>query len=105
MLPDKPGRGGRNQHLALAAAMALKGHDDVSLLAAGTDGTDGVTDDAGGLVDGQTVKKGEAQGLSAEDYLRRADSGHFLEATDSLVKTGPTGTNVMDLIIGLKSAS
>ncbi len=103
-LPENPGRGGRNQHLALSAATAIQGRDDVFLLAAGTDGTDGPTDAAGGLVDGGTVARGEHAGLSAADCLARADSGTFLEAAGDLVITGPTGTNVMDLVIGLKTA-
>ncbi len=101
-LPPDPGRGGRNQHLALAAAVALRGRDDLFVLAAGTDGTDGPTAAAGGLVDGATVARGEAAGRSAENSLARADSGTFLEAAGDLVVTGPTGTNVMDLVIGLR---
>jgi glycerate 2-kinase len=101
-LPSNPGRGGRNQHLALAAALELKGREDLYLLAAGTDGTDGPTEDAGALIDGDTIARGEAAGLDAKDYLRRADGGTFLEATGDLIRTGPTGTNVMDLVIGLK---
>ena len=102
VLPDAPGRGGRNQHLALSAATVLSGHDGVYLLAAGTDGTDGVSDDAGGMVDGGTVTRGEAAGMRATDSLARADSGRLLEAAGDLVTTGPTGTNVMDLVIALK---
>lgn len=102
VLPDSPGRGGRNQHLALAAATALSGNEGAYLLAAGTDGTDGVSDDAGGLVDGGTVARGEAAGVRADEALERADSGRLLEASGDLVTTGPTGTNVMDLVIGLK---
>ncbi|HEV2333727.1 MAG TPA: DUF4147 domain-containing protein [Gammaproteobacteria bacterium] len=102
-LPENPGQGGRNQHLVLAAAGALSGHDDVWLLAAGTDGNDGVTDDAGALVDGGSLARGEEGGYDASDCLRRADAGAFLEAGGDLVYTGPTGTNVMDLIIGYKA--
>ncbi len=101
-LPAAPGRGGRNQHLALAAAAALAGRHDVLLLAAGTDGTDGPTEDAGALVDGATVARGRAQGLDAARCLRAANAGAFLEASGDLLQTGPTGTNVMDLVIGLK---
>jgi hydroxypyruvate reductase len=101
-LPDEPGRGGRNQHLALAAAVGLAGRDDAWLLAAGTDGTDGPTEDAGALVDGGTVDRGRLEGLDPQDCLRRADAGRFLEASGDLLRTGPTGTNVMDLIIGLR---
>ena len=99
-LPAAPGRGGRNQHLALAAAIELAGHADVLLLSAGTDGTDGPTDDAGALVDGATLARIEDAGLDALVGLRRADSGALLEASGDLIRTGATGTNVMDLILG-----
>ncbi|HEV7165068.1 MAG TPA: DUF4147 domain-containing protein [Gammaproteobacteria bacterium] len=102
-LPENPGQGGRNQQLALSAAMALAGRDDILLLAAGTDGADGVTDDAGALVDGGSVARGEDGGFDAEDCLRRVDAGDFLEASGDLIHTGPTGTNVMDLMIAYKS--
>lgn len=99
-LPREPGRGGRNQHLALAAARRLSGKENVLLLAAGTDGSDGPTEDAGALVDGGTVGRGEEEGLSAADALSRCDAGSFLELSGDLIETGPTGTNVMDLVIG-----
>lgn len=102
-LPESPGRGGRNQSLALAAAMMLQGHDGARFLAAGTDGTDGPTDDAGALVDGGTVTRGEQAGLNAQESLARADAGTFLEASGDLVQTGPTGTNVMDIMLGLRA--
>lgn len=101
-LPPNPGRGGRNQSLALAAALELAGHTGVYLLAAGTDGTDGPTEDAGALVDGGTLARGETEGLDAAGALAAADAGRFLEAAGDLVQTGPTGTNVMDLVIALK---
>ena len=101
-LPEHPGVGGRNQHLALAAARVLAGHGDTALLAAGTDGSDGASDDAGALVDGGSVQRGEDAGYDAADCLKRADSAHFLEASGDLVYTGPTGCNVMDLIIACK---
>lgn len=100
-LPAKPGTGGRSQHLALAAAMELRGRRGVALLAAGTDGVDGVTDDAGGLVDGDTCARGEDAGLDPGPCLAHADSGSFLEASGDLVYTGPTLTNVGDLVLGL----
>jgi len=100
-LPLSPGRGGRNQSLALAAALALREHDEAWFLAAGTDGTDGPTEDAGALVDGSTVTRGERAGLDARRSLARADAGTFLEASGDLVQTGPTGTNVMDIMLGL----
>lgn len=101
-LPANPGKGGRNQHLALAAARLLAGQPQMMLLAAGTDGTDGVTDDAGAIVDGETCARLSLAELDADDCLRRADSGAALAATGDLIHTGPTGTNVGDLVIGLK---
>ncbi len=101
-LPDEPGRGGRNQHLALAAARELDGAGGVRLLACGTDGTDGPTADAGGEVDGATLARGRARGLDAAAALAAADAGNYLEAAGALVATGPTGTNVMDLVLALK---
>jgi hydroxypyruvate reductase len=102
-LPEHPGRGGRNQHLALAAAINLQGHADCLLLAAGTDGTDGPTPDAGALVDGESLARGELDGLNAREYLQAFDSAKFLEASGDLITTGPTGTNVMDIVLGLKT--
>ena len=101
-LPSNPGQGGRNQHLALAAARQLAGTHGILLLAAGTDGCDGATDDAGALVDGGSVQRGWDSGYDAADSLARADAGAFLDAAGDLLYTGPTGTNVMDLVIGLK---
>ena len=103
-LPPAPGRGGRNQHLALAAALAIAGRDDLQFLAAGTDGTDGPGEDAGALVDGTTVARGELHAGSAREALQRADAGTFLAAAGDLLQTGPTGTNVMDLVLGLRLA-
>lgn len=102
LLPAEPGRGGRNQHLALAAAMALAGSSACCLLAVGTDGSDGPTQDAGALVDGETIARASLEGLDAGRTLAAADAGTLLEASGDLVTTGPTGTNVMDLVIGLK---
>jgi len=101
-LPPNPGRGGRNQHLALAAARLLAGQSNMMLLAAGTDGTDGVTDDAGALVDSETCARLSVSGIDVDDCMRRADSGTALGASGDLIHTGPTGTNVGDLVIGLK---
>lgn len=103
-LPETAGRGGRNQHLGLAAAMELSGSSGLYLLAGATDGTDGPTEDAGALVDGHTVCRGEEAGRRAGSSLRRADAGSFLEASGDLLQTGPTGTNVMDLVLGLRTA-
>jgi len=90
------GRGGRNQEAALAAAVAIDGRA-VTFLAAGTDGIDGPTGAAGGLVDGTTIGRGAALGLDARSSLADNDSHTFLAATGDLVVTGPTGTNVADL--------
>lgn len=97
VLPPNPGQGGRNQALALIIAREIAGHDGLRVLVAGTDGTDGPTDAAGAIVDGTTW---DSTGQSA---LARADAGSWLTAKGALLKTGPTGTNVMDLVIALKS--
>lgn len=101
-LPPHPGRGGRNQHLALAAARLIAGHPELLLLAAGTDGSDGVTADAGALVDAESCARLALAGLDADQCLRTGDSAAALEASGDLVHTGATGTNVGDLVIGLK---
>jgi hydroxypyruvate reductase len=101
-LPPDPGQGGRNQHLALAAAQALACRSDCYLLAAGTDGTDGPTEDAGAVVDGGTLARASLYGESPEHALMHANSGRLLEISGDLITTGPTGTNVMDLVIGLR---
>ena len=101
-LPDVPGTGGRNQHLALAAASVLKGNKAIALLAAGTDGTDGSSHAAGAIVDAGTLDRGSACGRTAETCLQRADAGTYLEAGGDLLVIGPTGTNVMDVVIGFK---
>ena len=100
-LPKNPGRGGRNQQLTLLVAEKIK-NKDVVFLSAGTDGTDGPTNDAGGLVDGNTINIGDGYDLNYKTYLKNADSGNYLEKSGSLVTTGPTGTNVMDLILAIK---
>ncbi len=102
-LPAQPGRGGRNQQLALAAAIALSGRTDSYLLAMGSDGVDGSTTDAGALVDGGSIARGELAGLDAGASLRAADAGVFLQASGDLVSTGPTGTNVRDIVMALKT--
>lgn len=102
ILPPNPGHGGRNQHLAAVAAREIESKEDIVFLAAGTDGTDGPTPDAGGLVDGSTIARGNSQGLDVDDYLSAADIGNYLDKIGDLVTIGPTGTNVMDLVIALK---
>ncbi len=100
-LPSNAGKGGRNQHLALSAAIEMEDHKDIHLLAAGTDGSDGMTTATGAIVDGLTVQQGNQKNMSAADYLLKADSNSFFTVTDSLITTGATGTNVMDLVIGI----
>jgi glycerate 2-kinase len=97
------GRGGRSQHLALAAAVALAGRPGV-LLAAGTDGVDGPTDAAGACVDGRSVARARARAFDAAAALAATDSHPLLAATGDLVRTGPTGTNVADLVVALRPA-
>ena len=101
-LPLTPGSGGRNQHLALAAAQEIAGCGGLYLLAVGTDGSDGTTSDAGALVDGSTIVRAAIEGYDSADCLCRADAGSLLAASGDLINTGPTGTNVMDLVIALK---
>jgi len=101
-LPARHGRGGRNTHLALCAARMLRAGEPLALLAAGTDGSDGPTADAGALVDAATVERAELAGCDVERARREFDSGLALEMSGDLVHTGPTGTNVGDIVIGLK---
>ena len=101
-LPEDPGQGGRNQHLALSAAQALAGKRAVFLLSCASDGSDG-NDDAGALVDGGTLERGRDAGYDAAECLRRAAAGSFLEGSGDLLHTGLTGTNVMDLVIACKT--
>jgi glycerate 2-kinase len=93
------GRGGRCQELALAAARVLAGTGRVSLLAAGTDGSDGPTDAAGAFADGETVPRGASRGVDAGAALAANDAYGFFCAEGGLLHTGPTGTNVMDLVL------
>lgn len=94
-----PGRGGRNQELALSAALKLAGLADVLLLSAATDGTDGPTDAAGAVADGTTLARAEALGMSALAFLDANDSYPFFDQLGDLLRTGPTNTNVNDLVI------
>jgi glycerate 2-kinase len=95
------GKGGRNQELALAAALALDGWLDVLLMALATDGTDGPTDAAGAVVTGETVARARALGLDPQAALGNNDSYPFFDALGDLIRTGPTGTNVNDLLFVL----
>lgn len=93
------GLGGRNQGIALAAAVGISGLDHVAVFSIGSDGADGPTDAAGGYVDGSTKRKLEKMGIDIFDVLARNDSYHALERCDGLIKTGATGTNVNDVSI------
>lgn len=95
------GLGGRNQELALAAAEILSGYSDLALISVGSDGTDGPTDAAGGFVDGKTMEKLEKAGIEYAESLGDNDAYHALQAVGGLIVTGPTGTNVNDVVIGL----
>lgn len=94
-----PGLGGRNQELALAAASELDGSDGITIAAIGTDGIDGPTDAAGAVADGTTLARAAERGLDARAALAANDSYRFWSALGDAVTTGPTGTNVMDLVI------
>lgn len=95
------GIGGRNQELALSVAISIAGLDDVVFASIGSDGIDGVSIAAGGLVDGNTVIEGKKLGLNPYDFLNSNDSYNYLTKLKSSILTGPTGTNVNDLVIAL----
>jgi hydroxypyruvate reductase len=92
------GRGGRNQHFALHCATHIAG-EDITILSAGTDGIDGVSDAAGAVVDGSTVERAHAAGCDPQRALERFDSFPLFDAIGDAIITGPTGTNVRDLRI------
>jgi len=92
------GKGGRNQELALAAVDELSGLENIMLITLATDGDDGPTDAAGAVVTGESASRAYALGLDAEDALSRNDAYPFFEALGDLLKPGPTGTNVNDLV-------
>jgi hydroxypyruvate reductase len=98
-LTETNGVGGRNQELALSAAIELDGIPNITLASFATDGSDGPTTGAGGIVDGTTADRGREKGLQIDDYLQRHDAYHFLQAVGDLIETGPTLTNVNDLIL------
>jgi glycerate-2-kinase len=95
------GVGGRNQHMALSCAVQLKGTKGISILASGTDGNDGPTDAAGAVADGDTVKNAVGKNISPEDHLERFDSYNFFSLAGGHIKTGPTLTNVMDIVVAV----
>jgi hydroxypyruvate reductase len=91
------GLGGRNQEMALASALAIESMEDVLILCAATDGSDGPTDATGAIAAGDTVAWARELGLDAHAYLAKNDSYHFFQALGDLIITGPTNTNVNDL--------
>ncbi|MBM4054729.1 MAG: glycerate kinase [Planctomycetes bacterium] len=93
------GLGGRNQEFSLSAAMEIDGLADTVILSAATDGTDGGTDAAGAMVDGATIMNAKSKKLHPEKYLSHNDSFSFFRETHELVVTGPTKTNVMDIML------
>ncbi len=98
-----PGKGGRNQELVLAAVEALA--DEKAVVAGfGTDGIDGPTDAAGAMADGRTLQRAQEKGLDVQEHLDRNDAYAFFDGLGDLIRTGPTGTNAMDLFVGLVHA-
>jgi len=91
------GLGGRNQEFALSAAIEIKGMENVIILSAGTDGSDGPTNAAGAIADGTTLLRAEKIGINAQEYLEDNNSYYFFQKLKDLFITGPTNTNVMDL--------
>lgn len=98
-LPQNPGRGGRNQHVAALLAAALAGRKGFACMVGGTDGRDGNSEAAGALVDGATAARVAAAGQELRDAIARFDSGSALAAAGDAVVTGPSGTNVADLLV------
>ena len=95
------GKGGRNQELALAAAEGIRGARDIVIFSAGSDGTDGPTDAAGGICDGETAVRLDAAGYPIQRALEENNAYHALKLADALLITGPTGTNVNDVAVAL----
>ena len=95
------GKGGRNQELALSAAIGISGITGAAVFSVGSDGTDGPTDAAGGYVDYQTAEELKSQGVDIYDVLQQNDAFHALKKVGGLVVTGPTGTNVNDVAVAI----
>lgn len=93
------GKGGRNQEIALSAAIELKNNNDILIFSLGSDGTDGPTDAAGGMADGVSYEKMRSSGISPEEYLEDNNSYNALKEIGELIVTGPTGTNVNDITV------
>ena len=98
------GKGGRNQELALSAAVGIAGISGAAVFSVGSDGTDGPTDAAGGYVDYTTAAELKAQGVEIFEVLKQNDAFHALQKVGGLVYTGPTGTNVNDVAVALLKA-
>ncbi|MEP6896077.1 MAG: MOFRL family protein, partial [Chloroflexota bacterium] len=92
------GKGGRNQELALATVNELRGLENVMLISLATDGDDGLTDAAGAVATGESAQRAEEAGADVADHLSRNDAYVFFEALGDLIRTGPSGTNVNDLV-------
>ena len=95
------GKGGRNQELALAAAIGIDGMKNAAVFSVGSDGTDGPTDAAGGYVDGTTASELKELGINIDAVLQDNDAYHALQKVGGLIFTGPTGTNVNDVAVAL----
>lgn len=95
------GKGGRNQHLALLCALLLENHPGITILSAGTDGTDGTTDAAGAVVDSETIPAAIDKNLDPSKFISNFDSFHFFKKAGGHIITGPTMTNVMDIIVAI----
>ena len=98
------GMGGRNQELALAAAIGMDGNQNMAVFSVGSDGTDGPTDAAGGYTDGDTAAELRAKGIEIFNVLKDNDAYNALKEVGGLVFTGPTGTNVNDVAVALLRA-
>ena len=95
------GKGGRNQEIALSAAIELRNQKDILIFSLGSDGTDGPTDAAGGMADGQSYEKMCSAGICPEECLENNDSYNVLKSIGDLIITGPTGTNVNDITVAI----
>src|SRR5207245_5327451 len=98
------GRGGRNQELVLSSALSIRGNPAILVSSIGTDGVDGPTNAAGAVADGNTVERSLRVRMDPDSYLRENNSHRFFERLNDLVITGPTGTNVNDIFIGIVGA-
>ena len=97
------GKGGRNQEIALSAARYISGINNAAVFSVGSDGSDGPTDAAGGIVDGRTAELLRQKGIDIPAALSANDSYHALKAAGALIMTGPTGTNVNDVSVVLRA--